>query len=358
MSDKITPAGPDDFLLYQTQDGQSRIEVRVKGETVWLSLNQMAELFGRDKSVISRHIGNVFEEGELARQATVANFATVQSEGGRAVTRDVEYFNLDVIISVGYRVKSLRGTQFRIWATQRLREYIIKGFAMDDDRLKRGGGVYFEELLARIRDIRSSERVFWRKVLDIYATSIDYDPRAEASQLFFQTVQNKMHWAIHGQTAAEVIHSRADATKPHMGLTTWMGERPRKSDVGIAKNYLTEAEIQQLNLIVSAYLDFAELQATTRRPMTMTDWIKKLDDFLRISDRDILTHAGRISHDDALAKANAEFEMFGQAQTALPEPIDRHFDEAAKEVKRLEKAQPPTTPIKKPKGKKNGGKND
>jgi len=355
MSDEIIPAGPDDFLLYQTEDGQSHVEVRVKGETVWLSLNQMAELFGRDKSVISRHVANIFEEGELASKSVVANFATTASDGK---TYQVQYFNLDVVISVGYRVKSLRGTQFRIWATQRLREYIVKGFAMDDDRLKQaGGGRYFEELLARIRDIRSSERVFWRKVLDIYATSIDYDPRAEASQLFFQTVQNKMHWAIHGQTAAEVIHSRADATRPHMGLTTWMGQRPRKSDVGIAKNYLTEAEIQQLNLIVSAYLDFAELQATTRRPMTMADWIKKLDDFLRISDREILTHAGRISHDDALAKANAEFDAFAQAQAALPEPIDRHFDDAIKKVKHLKKPQPPISPARKPKGRKKGGKN-
>jgi hypothetical protein len=357
MSGQSIPAGPDDFLLYQTQDGQSRIVVRVKGESVRLSLNQMAELFGRDKSVISRHIANVFEEGELTRGSTVANFATVQSEGGRAVTRDVEYFSLDVIISVGYRVKSSRGTQFRIWATQRLQEYIVKGFTMDDDRLKQaGGGTYFDELLARIRDIRSSERVFWRKVLDIYATSIDYDPRAEASQLFFLTIHNKMHWAIHGQTAAEVIHSRADATRPHMGLTTWAGGRPRKSDVGIAKNYLTEAEIQQLNLIVSAYLDFAELQATNRKPMSMADWIKKLDDFLRISDRAILTHAGNISHEQAVAKADGEFEAYRRLHTHEPEPVDRHFDEAVKKAKALEKTKPATPSAKRPPRRKNGGK--
>lgn len=353
MSGEIIPAGPDDFLLYQTEDGQSRIEVRVKGETVWLSLNQMADLFGRDKSVISRHIASIFEEGELVETSVVADFATTAADGK---TYQVRYFNLDVIISVGYRVKSLRGMQFRIWATQRLREYIVKGFAMDDDRLKQaGGGVYFDELLARIRDIRSSERVFWRKVLDIYATSIDYDPRAEASQQFFQTIQNKMHWAIHGQTAAEVIHRRADATRPHMGLTAWTGERPRKSDAGVAKNYLTEEEIKQLNLIVSAYLDFAELQAMNRKPMTMNDWINKLDDFLRISDRDILTHAGTISHEQALARANTEFEAFRRLQAQQPEPVDRHFDEAVNKVKRLVKSKSATVPARQSKRRKNGG---
>ncbi len=350
MSGAIVPAGPDDFLFYESADGQSRIEVRITGETVWLSLTQMADLFGRDKSVISRHIANVFEEGELAREATVANFATAQKEGERTVARQIECFNLDVIISVGYRVKSLRGTQFRIWATRRLREYIVKGFAMDDERLKRaGGGGYFEELLARIRDIRSSERVFWRKVLDIYATSTDYDAKVEASQRFFQTVQNKMHWAIHGQTAAGVIHRRADAGKPRMGLTAWAGDRPHKSDVGVAKNYLAEEEIKALNLIVSAYLDFAELQAMNRKPMAMRDWIKKLDDFLRLTDREILTHAGKISHEEAVAKANAEFEMFHQSQAGLPEPVDQHFDEAVNEVKKLAKARPPTSPVKRPK---------
>ena len=234
-----------EFLLYQTEDGRTRVEVRFGGETAWLSLTQMADLFQRDKSVISRHIKNVFEEGELTREATVAEFATVQREGDREVTRQVEYYNLDVIISVGYRVKSHRGTQFRIWATQRLREYIVKGFTLDDERLKRaGGGNYFDELLARIRDIRSAEKVFWRKVLEIYATSIDYDPSAEASQRFFATVQNKMHWAVHGQTAAEVISARADSTQPNMGLTSWTGERPRKADAVVAKNYLNHAELE------------------------------------------------------------------------------------------------------------------
>ncbi|MCJ7583059.1 MAG: virulence RhuM family protein, partial [Candidatus Aminicenantes bacterium] len=229
------PPEPAEFLLYQTEDGQTRLEVAFRGETCWLSLNQLAELFQRDKSVISRHIKNIFDEGELARGSVVANFATTAIDGK---TYLVDYFNLDVIISVGYRVKSHRGTQFRIWATQRLREYIIKGFTMDDDRLKQnGGGNYFEELLARIRDIRSSEKVFWRKVLDIYATSIDYDPQTQTSQLFFATVQNKMHWAAHGQTAAEIIYQRADSAKENMGLTNWTGNTISKSEVGIAKNY-------------------------------------------------------------------------------------------------------------------------
>ena len=252
-------------ILYQTEDGKTRLEVRFAGETVWLTLNQLAELFQRDKSVISRHIRNVFEEGELPRERTVAKFATVQQEGSREVSREIEYFNLDVIISVGYRVKSFRGTQFRIWATQRLREYIVKGFALDDDRLKQvGGGGYFDELLARIRDIRSSEKLFYKKVLEIYATSADYDPRSEVTQKFFATVQNKMHWTVHGQTAAEVVHSRANAAKPNMGLTSWAGSRIGREDTAIAKNYLTREELEALNLIVSAYLDFAELQALNR----------------------------------------------------------------------------------------------
>lgn len=280
-----TPDQPGEFLFYQTDDGQTRIQVRVEGETVWLSQKMMAELFQKDVRTISEHIRNVFDEGELQESAVVRNFRTTAADGKQY---DTQHYNLDVIISVGYRVKSLRGTQFRIWATQRLRELIVKGFTMDDDRLKQaGGGNYFDELLARIRDIRSSERVFWRKVLDIYATSIDYDGKAEASQLFFKTVQNK--WAVHGQTAAEVVHRRADASKPNMGLPSWSGDRPRKTDVATAKNYLSEDEIQALNLIVSAYLDFAELQAHSRKPMYMADWIRKLDDFIRLSDRAILT---------------------------------------------------------------------
>ena len=332
--------GSGNFLMYETADGASRIEVRMQDETVWLSLNDMTTLFQRDKSVISRHITNVFEEGELDRESVVANIATTAADGK---IYQVAYYNLDVIISVGYRVKSLRGTQFRIWATQRLREYLIKGFTMDDDRLKQAsGGLYFEELLDRIRDIRSSERVFWKKVLDIYATSIDYDSRSEVSQKFFQTVQNKMHWAIHGHTAAEIIHKRADAAKPKMGLTSWSGKKPRKTDVIVAKNYLHEDEIKALNLIVSAYLDFAELQAMNQKPMTMQDWIVKLDDFLKLSDREVLTHAGKITHDEAVNKAQAELEAYKETQSSLPPPVDQHFDEAINKAKQLEKKKSKT----------------
>ena len=337
MSDELVPGNPGEFLIYQTQDGQTRIEVRIEAETVWLSQRDMAELFQTTTQNVTMHIGSLYQEGELAEAATCKEYLQVRSEGERQVQRSVKHYNLDVIISVGYRVKSLRGTQFRIWATQRLREYIIKGFTMDDDRLKRaGGGNYFEELLDRIRDIRSSERVFWQKVLEIYATSIDYDAKADTSKLFFQTVQNKMHWAIVGQTAAEIVHARASAAKPQMGLTSWSGDRPRKGDVSIAKNYLSEDEIKALNLIVAAYLDFAELQAFSRKPMYMADWIAKLDDFIRLSDREILTHVGKISHDAAKAKAEAEYEKFRIAQAALPQPVDRHFTESLDELKKIE----------------------
>ena len=334
MVDELTPGDPGEFLLYQTEDGRTRVEVRVEQETVWLTQKQMAELFQKDVRTVSEHIGNIFEEAELQPDSVIRNFRIAAADGKQYETR---HYSLDVIISVGYRVKSLRGTQFRIWATQRLREYIVKGFTMDDERLKAaGGGKYFEELLYRIRDIRSSERVFWRKVLDIYATSIDYDPSAGASTLFFQTVQNKMHWAIVGQTAAEIIHTRADADKPRMGLTSWTGSRPRKADVGIAKNYLNQDELRALNLIVAAYLDFAELQAVSRRPMTMADWIAKLDDFIRISDRQILAHAGTVSHDTARLKAEVELDRFRAAQDALPQPVDQHFAAAIEELKRIE----------------------
>jgi len=331
-----SPAPGGEFVFYQTEDGRTRLEVRVQDETVWLSLNQMADLFQRDKSVISRHISNVFDEGELRREATVAKYATVQTEGGKQVTREIEFFNLDVIISVGYRVKSQRGTQFRIWATQRLREYIVKGFAMDDERLKqRGGGNYFEELLGRIRDIRSSEKVFWRKVLEIYATSIDYDATTEASQQFFATVQNKMHWAAHGQTAAEVVHARASAAKPQMGMTSWVGTKPSKSEAIIAKNYLSPEELNALNRIVTAYLELAEVQALNRQPMYMRDWIARLDDFLRLSGRDILTHAGRISHEQAVRKAELEFDTYHRAQVAEPSQVEKDFEAAVKGLKSL-----------------------
>ena len=333
-----SPAPAGEFLLYQTEDGRTRLEVRVQHETVWLSLNQMAELFQRDKSVISRHINNVFDEGEVVRERVVANFATTAADGKKY---QVEFFNLDVIISVGYRVKSQRGTQFRIWATQRLREYIVKGFTMDDERLKqRGGGNYFEELLGRIRDIRSSEKVFWRKVLEIYATSIDYDPSTEASQQFFATVQNKMHWAAHGQTAAEVVHARASAARPQMGMTNWVGTKPSKAEAVIAKNYLSPEELNALNRIVTAYLELAEVQALNRQPMYMRDWIGKLDDFLRLSGRDILKDAGRISHEQAAEKAEREFEKFHRAQLAEPSQAEKDFDAAVRELKKLPKSKP------------------
>ena len=337
MSDEPLPQS--EIILYQTEDGGTRVQVRLQDETVWLTQQQMAELFQRERSVITKHIRNIFEEGELVEEAVCANHARTAADGK---TYQTAAYNLDVIISVGYRVKSLRGTQFRIWATQRLREYIVKGFTMDDARLKEsGGGAYFDELLERIRDIRSSEKAFWRKVLDIYATSADYDPRAEASQLFFATVQNKMHWAAHGQTAAEVIAARADAGKPNMGLMTWPGSRPRKTDVAVAKNYLNEKELGDLNLIVSLYLDFAELQARSRRVMTMRDWIAKLDDFMRISERDILTHAGKVSHEAALARAEAEFEKFRRIEDAKPSPVEQHFIEAIEQVKQIEKGKRP-----------------
>lgn len=339
MSDKNSIVRQQaEFLLYQTEDGRTRVEVRFGGETAWLSLKQMAELFQRDKSVISRHIKNVFKEGELQRESVIAEFATTAVDGK---TYQVEHFNLDVIISVGYRVKSRRGTQFRIWATQRLREYIVKGFTLDDERLKRaGGGNYFDELLERIRDIRSSEKVFWRKVLQIYATSIDYDPSTEASKRFFATVQNKMHWAAHGQTAAEVVVARADASKPNMGLTNWVGERPRKADAAIAKNYLNKEELAALNRIVMAYIEFAELRALDRKPMYMADWIQKLDDFLKLSEREILTHAGRISHNEAVAKSELEYDSFAQQRRALPALVEKHFEEAIHDVKLLDKQRP------------------
>jgi hypothetical protein len=257
------------------------------------------------------------------------------------VGRDIDHYNLDVIISVGYRVKSHRGTQFRIWATQRLREYIIKGFALDDQRLKQaGGGNYFDELLARIRDIRSSEKVFWRKVLDIYATSIDYDPNTDLSRQFFAALQNKMHWAAHGHTAAEIIHGRADSAKPNMGLTSWAGDTPSKEDVEVAKNYLNGEELELLNRIVSIYLDFAELQALSRTPMYMRDWVAKLDDFLKLSGRDILTHAGKISHDEALQKAHAEYERYRQERLKEPSLVEYQFLETVKSLETLRKDDP------------------
>ena len=325
------------FLLYQTPDGESKIEVKLQDDTVWLSLDQMAELFQRNKSTISRHIKNVLEEGELLADSTIANFATVQNEGKRHVERQITYYNLDMIISVGYRVHSYRGVQFRIWATKVLKDYIVKGFALNDDLLKRaGGGNYFDELLARIRDIRSSEKVFYRKILEIYALSIDYDPRVEMTQKFFKTVQNKMHYSVHGHTAAEIIYERADAQKDFMGLTTWSGAMPTKPEAEIAKNYLTQDEIKSLNRIVSLYLDFAEMQAEEHRPMYMKDWINILDDFLRISRKDILTHAGKISAKLAKEKADTEYDKFKERTKDDLSPVEIHFlENFERERKRL-----------------------
>lgn len=300
-----------EILIYQSEDGLTKIETRLENETVWLTQAQMSELFQKVKSTISEHIKNIYEEGELEKLATVRNFRTVQIEGNRQIERDLEYYNLDVIISVGYRVKSLQGTKFRQWATQRLREYIVKGFTMNDEMLKKaGGGNYFDELLDRIRDIRSSEKVFWRKVLDIYATSIDYDPSAEASQMFFKVVQNKMHWAAHGHTAAEVIYKRISAEKPFLGLTNFEGIQPNKSEISIAKNYLNEQELNVLNRIVTAYLEFAELQALSRKPMYMRDWIDRLDDFIKMTGNSILDNAGSISHQQMLDKAQTEYDLY------------------------------------------------
>ena len=327
--------GDSQLLIYQTEDGNTNLEVRLENETVWLSQRQMAELFQVGVNTINYHVGEIFESREPDAEATIRKFRIVQTEGSRQVNRPVDHYNLDMIISVGYRVKSHVATRFRQWATQRLREYIVKGFTMDDQRLKQaGGGNYFDELLARIRDIRSSEKVFWRKVLDIYATSIDYDSSTEASRQFFATIQNKMHWAAHGQTAAEVIYSRADSEKLHMGMTSWIGDTPRKADAEVAKNYLNEQELDILNRIVNSYLEFAELRALTRKPMYMADWIAKLDDFLKLSGREILTHTGRIGHDEALAKANAEYERYRQARLAEPSQVERDFLEAAQQIER------------------------
>lgn len=321
------------IILYQTQDGESKIEVTLAGETVWLTADQMALLFQRNKSTISRHIKNVLDEGELRQVSTVAFFATVQQEGERQVERNIAYYNLDMIISVGYRVKSYRGVQFRIWATQVLKEYLIKGFVLNDELLKNAGkGNYFDELLARIRDIRSSEKIFYRKILEIYALSIDYDPRTEITKQFFATVQNKMHYSAHGHTAAEIIYNRADAEKDFMGLTTWSGALPKKSDAEFAKNYLTEEELDTLNRIVNLYLEFAELQAKSHTPMYMKDWIQKLDDFLKLSGKELLNHAGSISAEVAKLKADTEYDKFKQRTLDNLSAVEIHYIENFEKV--------------------------
>ncbi|WP_302614915.1 virulence RhuM family protein [uncultured Bacteroides sp.] len=317
------------IILFQTQGGETKIEVRLANESVWLNVEQMVELFQRDRSTIQRHVKKIYEEGELKPDSTCAFFAQVQTEGKRQVERQIPIYNLDMIISVGYRVNSHRGVQFRQWATQVLKEYMIKGFALNDDLLKNAGqGNYFDELLTRIRDIRSSEKVFYRKVLEIYALSIDYDPRSSITQQFFKTVQNKMHFAAHGHTAAEVIYDRANAEKDFMGLTTWRGAMPTKYEAEIAKNYLSEEEVDMLNRIVNLYLDFAELQAKSHVPMYMKDWIQKLDDFLKLSGKELLNHAGSVSAEVAKLKANEEYDKFCERTQYQLSPVEIHFLEA------------------------------
>lgn len=322
------------LLMYTTEDGLTKIEATFVNDTVWLSIEQMVELFQRDRSVIGKHIRNIFKEGELKKESVWAKFAHTAGDGK---TYQVDYYNLDVIISVGYRVKSLRGTQFRIWATNILKEYMQKGFALDDERLKRlGGGNYFDELLERIRDIRSSEKVFWRKVLEIYATSIDYDPRAESSILFFKQVQNKMHWAAHKHTAAEVIYQRADAEKEYMGLTSWQGKSIKRTDVEVEKNYLNKDELDALNKIVTAYLDIAEVHALNHEPMYMKDWIETIDDYLKMTRRDILRTKGTVTHKQALEKAHEEYEKYKKREESRLSLVEQHFLDSINELEGLE----------------------
>jgi hypothetical protein len=328
------------MLIYT--DAGLNLQVRLDGQTVWLSRIQIAELFQTTPQNITLHIAAIYDEGELDLEATGKDYLLVQTEGSRQVRRSLKHYNLDMILAVGYRVRSQRGTQFRQWATTRLSELLVKGFTLDDERIKAGrtlGQDYFDELLARIRDIRSSERLFYQKITDIYATSIDYDGNAELTQEFFKTVQNKMHWAAHGHTAAEIVRQRADALKPHMGLTSWKNAphgAVRKADVPVAKNYLNQKELEVLNLIVSAYLDFAELQARGHRPMHMQDWISKLDDFLRLSERNILTHAGKISHALAEEHAYAQFAEFEEQRRQIEssQPVS-DFDRTVEQVKKL-----------------------
>ena len=338
MSENL-PKPSGEFLLYQTEDGRSRIECRLRDETLWLSLNQISELFDRDKSVMSKHLKNIFEEGELARDSVVAQNATTAADGK---TYQVDYYRLEAVLAVGYRVRSARGTQFRQWATAQLREFLTQGFIMDDERMKNPDqSVYFERVLERIRDIRSSEKVFWRKVCDIYATSIDYDPKAETSEKFFATIQNKMHWAAHGQTAAEVIFNRVDARKLNMGVLFFEGPAPRKSEVTIGKNYLNEEELEMLNRIVTAYLEFAELRAKRGEAMRMEDWISKLDDFLRLSDHEVLTHAGKITADQARQKAEMEYQVYRNLLDQQPSEVDKHLADAIHKLERIEQKPKP-----------------
>jgi hypothetical protein len=334
-----------EIIIYQNNDGNIKIDVRLEDETVWLSQAQICELFQKSKATISEHIKNVFEERELDSLATVRNFRTVQTEGNRTVERDIDYYNLDVIISVGYRVKSPQGTQFRIWATQRLREYIIKGFALNDDRFKTGTSMnYFNELQERIREIRLSERFFYQKIKDIYTTSIDYNPKDEKTIEFFKVVQNKLLWAISEQTAAELVYRRVDASLPLMGMQSYDKEKAvsiKKSDISVAKNYLKEDEVKLLGLLVEQYLAFAETMAQQRTPMYMADWIQRLDSILQLNGRELLTHAGTISHEKALQKSEAEFEKFKIAQKAFEkEQSLKEIEEDIKKLKRTKNNKP------------------
>ena len=332
-----------ELIIYQTEDGRTRIEARLEDEPVWLTLDQMSELFQKSRSTINEHILNIYQDGELSEAVSLRKIGISDFS-----TKPTNFYNLDIIISVGYRVKSIQGTRFRQWATQRLREYIVKGFTLNDDRLKESGdGSYFDELLERIRDIRSSEKVFWRKVLDIYATSVDYDPRSSTSVEFFKSVQNKMHWAAHGNTAAEVIYKRIDAQKPNLGLTNFNGKKPTKQETEIAKNYLNETELNILNRIVTAYLEFAELQAMNRKAMYMKDWGTKLDDFLRMAGNEVLDHSGTISHETMLKKATAEYEKFREARkndlSEGEKDFIKHLESAERKLKpRLAKPQKKT----------------
>jgi hypothetical protein len=349
MSDEPLPQS--EIILYQTEDGRTRIQCRFENETLWLTQALIGELFEKDVRTINEHLVNIFDEGELRREATIRKFRIVRTEGKREVAREIEHYNLDAILSVGFRVRSHRGTQFRQWAIGRLNEYLVKGFTMDDERLKnppgKGQKDYFDEQLERIRDIRSSERRFYQKVLDIYATSVDYTPSTEMSQQFFATVQNKMHWAAHGQTAAEVIHTRVDAGKPFMGLqTTRPGGIIRKEDVSIAKNYLDGEELEALNRIVTAYIEFAELRALQRKVMTMRDWITKLDEFLKLSEHELLDHAGKISAEQAKMKAELEYDRYRVFLDSQPRLVDLDFEKAALKLKKLPKPKKPKPPKK------------
>ena len=334
---ELLPEKPMNILIYQAEDGKTHINVRMEGETVWLTQNGLTELYQTTKQNISLHLQNIFDEGELDRESTVKKYLTVQQEGTRQVKRELDYYNLEVILAVGYRVKSHRGTQFRRWATERLREYLVKGFVMDDERLKEGRGLgadYFDELLERIRDIRASEKQFYRKITEIYSLAVDYDPNAEITHEFYASVQNKLHWAITGHTAAELIAERASAVKPNMGLTNWKGKKVRQADVTVAKNYLAEDELRSLNRIVTMYLDYAEDQAERHQPMYMRDWAQKLDAFLQFNGREVLRDAGRVSAEVAKTLALLEYEKYNTARLEREvDQADKDFDNVIRKLK-------------------------